>query len=181
MGKVVLVTGGVRSGKSAFAMEHLRQAHPAALIATGKATDPEMAARIEKHKQDRPAYIKTLELNTQIDAYVKNAPGGMVLLDCLGTWVTNRMWDLGLDFDAPDKNAKNVCGTIQKEAGAVFASAAESEAEVWFVTNEVGWGLLPDNPVGRLFTDTLGRINQMAAQAAQEVYLLCSSIPMRIK
>lgn len=182
MGKVVLITGGVRSGKSAFALKHLQEAWPATFIATAKATDPEMVSRIERHKAERPAHIHTLELNTQIDTHLGALSGGMALLECLGTWITNRMWDMGLDFDAPDpEKAGYVCQTIMREARDILDAAAESKAEVWFVTNEVGWGLMPESPIGRLFTDTLGRINQMAAQGADEVFLVCSSIPVRIK
>lgn len=182
MGKVVLVTGGVRSGKSAFALKHLQEASPATLIATAKAIDPEMIARIEKHKAERPAHIRTIETNTMIGTHLKALTGGMALIECMGTWVTNRMWDLGLDFDAPGQDQANeVYQTIMSEARDILDSAIASQAEVWIVSNEVGWGLMAQNPVGRLFTDTLGRINQMMAQGAGEVYLVCSSIPVRIK
>lgn len=182
MGKVVLVTGGIRSGKSAFALRQLLQSNPATLIATAKAVDEEMRARINKHKAERPAHIRTIEINTEIDAHLGALQGGMALMECLGTWVTNRMWDLGLDFDAPGaEQTEQVYQSIMREARDIRNAAASSQAEVWFVTNEVGWGLMPQNPVGRLFTDTLGRVNQMMAKAADEVYLVCSSIPVRIK
>ncbi|MFZ5974292.1 MAG: bifunctional adenosylcobinamide kinase/adenosylcobinamide-phosphate guanylyltransferase, partial [Bacillota bacterium] len=161
---------------------HLQEASPATLIATAKAIDPEMIARIERHKAERPAHIQTLETNTGIGPELRALSGGMALIECMGTWVTNRMWDLGLDFDDPGKEqADQVYQTILCEARDILDSASASEAEVWLVTNEVGWGLMPQNPIGRLFTDTLGRVNQMIAQAAGEVYLVCSSIPIRIK
>ena len=129
-----------------------------------------------------PERIQTLEINTEIDVHIRALQGGMALLECLGTWVTNRMWDLGLDFDDPGEEQKErVYQTILQEAQDIVDAAAETPAEVWFVTNEVGWGLMPQNPIGRLFTDTLGRINQMVAKAADEVYLVCSAIPVRIK
>jgi len=181
MGKVVLVTGGVRSGKSGFVQRRLAKVSPATLIATGRAVDEEMALRIKRHKQDRPDRVTTLEADAGIAESVRGLQG-IVAVDCLGTWVTNRMWDLGLDFDAPDaQQAARVAETIEAEAQGILDAAAASSAEVWLVTNEVGWGMIPANPVGRLFADTLGRVNQLMARGADEVFLVCCSIPVKIK
>lgn len=181
MGKIVLVTGGVRSGKSAFALRRLAEASPATLIATGRAVDEEMAMRIRRHKEERPAHIETLEPDAGIGELIGRLRG-VVAVECLGTWVTNRMWDLGLNFDAPDAaQAESIAETIVSEAQGILAASASSAAEVWIVTNEAGWGLVPGNAVGRLFADTLGRVNQLMARGADEVFLVCCSIPVQIK
>lgn len=181
MGKIVLVTGGVRSGKSAYVLRRLAKASPAALIATGRAIDEEMALRIRKHKEERPDHVKTFEAVDGIGDIIRGLQG-VAAVDCLGSWVTNRMWDLGFDFDAPDAGqAAIVAERIEAEAQDILDAASVSGADIWLVTNEVGWGLVPPSAVGRFFTETLGRVNQIMARGADEVYLVCCSIPVKIK
>jgi len=180
MGKVVLVTGGVRSGKSGFVQRRLAKVSPATLIATGRAVDEEMALRIKRHKQDRPDRVTTLEADAGIAESVRGLQG-IVAVDCLGTWVTNRMWDLGLDFDAPDaQQAASVAETIEAEAQGILDAAAASSAEVWLVTNEVGWGVVSEHRSARVFADQLGRTNQAVAEVCDQVVLMVAGRPLTI-
>lgn len=182
MGRIVLVTGGIRSGKSAFALARLEQADPATYIATAKDIDPEMHARIARHRAERAPHIQTVEESTDVAGALRALPGGLAVFECLGTWLNNRFWDLGIDYDNPDaEQSRTVARTVEAEAEGIAAAAKECKAEVWFVTNEVGWSLVPPTPIGRLYTDTLGRVNQTIAKSADEVYAVLSSIPMKIK
>jgi len=166
----ILVTGGVRSGKSTHA-EQLLAAHPeVTYVAPGQlpdpAVDPDWAARVAAHRARRPTGWRTLETADLAEALTQ-APGP-VLIDCLGTWLTARIDAAGL-WEAPvDEVHDQVLAAL---APAVDALRATREPVV-LVTNEVGLGVVPAHRSGRVFRDLLGTVNQRIAAACDEVHLV---------
>jgi adenosylcobinamide kinase / adenosylcobinamide-phosphate guanylyltransferase len=173
-----MITGGMRSGKSRFAETLLADQRRVTYIATGPltdaTTDPEWAARVEAHRQRRPAHWITVETSDPASALRTAEPP--VLIDCLGTWVTAQIdrldtWDQPLSEwqEAFDSRAQDLIEAWQACQGLAVA-----------VTNEVGWGLVPEYRSGRIFTDLLGRLNSAMAAASDEVYLLVAGRALRI-
>lgn len=173
-----LITGGSGSGKSRYAESLLAGDSPVTYVAPGlppdPVADPEWAARVAAHRLRRPAHWMTIE-TVDIAAALRDAPGP-VLVDCLGTWLARFVdelgtWDVPLgqwraDFDA-------------EVADLVRAWRGGSEPRV-AVTNEVGWGVVPEHHSGRLFTDLLGRVNLAMAEASDEVVLVVAGRPLRL-
>ncbi|HUB33172.1 MAG TPA: bifunctional adenosylcobinamide kinase/adenosylcobinamide-phosphate guanylyltransferase [Bryobacteraceae bacterium] len=172
---LTLVIGGARSGKSRFAQSFGANARRAAYIATARAVDAEMAERIARHRQSRPAEWITVEEPLEIACAVAANAGAcdFVLLDCLTVWLSNLCWEMR---DCPPSR-------IEAAAANELArlAAASVSSDVVLVSNEVGWGVVPDSPVGRLFRDLQGWVNQDAARAADRVYLMVAGIPVTIK
>lgn len=174
MPTLTLVTGGSRSGKSTHAIT-LATADPAAtrryFIATAEALDDEMRARIAHHRTTRPSEFTTIEepvdLEAAIAAIVRKAD--VAVLDCLTLWVSNLIGK-GLDD-----------GAILAEADTLAAALRRAPFPIIVVTDEVGWGIVPDNPVARRFRDLLGWTNQKVAQVADRVLLMAAGYPLRLK
>ncbi|SMB97306.1 adenosylcobinamide kinase /adenosylcobinamide-phosphate guanylyltransferase [Thermanaeromonas toyohensis ToBE] len=172
-GKLVLVTGGASSGKSRFAEElAARLAQEVVYIATARITDEEMARRVGKHKARRPASWRTVEEPWDLKRALQEwgQASRTILVDCLGTYVTNLLVDKGMEEE-------EVSLTLQDFARLAWASPAD----VIIVSNEVGWGVVPSYPLGRVFRDLLGAANQEIACLADEVYLVVSGLPLEIK
>lgn len=169
-GGLVLVTGGARSGKSAYAQSLLEEAPRAVYIATALPVDEEMMARIAEHRARRPASWETLEEGEDLAGALRSVPPGLpVLVDCLGFWVNNLL------------TAGRSEAEILKRTDDFLTVVGGRESITVVVTNEVGGGLVPPYPLGRLYRDLLGRVNQQVAQAAEAVYLLVCGIPLRLK
>jgi len=170
--KTCFITGGARSGKSAFA-ERLANniAGRRAYIATAQALDEEMAAKIEKHRKDRGIAWDTYEEPLAIAELLRKLSGRyeVVLLDCLTLWLSNIMAHA-------DGNT-----AISLRADELTTAVREFGGVCIIVSNEVGLGIVPDNPLARRFRDCAGMVNQGMAQAADEVYFTASGIPMKIK
>jgi adenosylcobinamide kinase / adenosylcobinamide-phosphate guanylyltransferase len=170
--KIYFVTGGARSGKSAHA-EHLAQdlAGRRAYIATAQALDAEMAARIEKHQQDRGHVWDTYEEPLAVAELLRKlaARYEVVLLDCLTLWLSNVMAHSGGD------------GAVLTRSDELVSAIRDFPGACIVVSNEVGLGIVPDNPLARKFRDFAGMLNQKVAQAADEVYFTAAGIPMKIK
>ncbi len=175
---LVLVTGGCRSGKSAFAQTYVedRVSGPKTYIATCPILDQEMDERIARHRQEREGRNwTTLEEETALANVVTSAPSGPLLIDCLTLWICNCQYHAergGTQLHEDD--------ATQLACEAAAACRARDGLSV-VVTNEVGLGIVPDNAEARLFRDLAGRVNQAFASAADEVYLLVSGLPVRIK
>ena len=185
MGRIILVTGGARSGKSSYAEQLAANlGENIAYIATAKALDAEMEDRIAQHRRQRPAAWCTFEAPVSPSAIIA-IEGGQVeglLLDCLTVMITNRMLAHSLDWEKPTiAQLHAVEADVMDEIEAIIAAAAESGATLVAVTNEVGYGIVPMAPLARFFRDCAGRVNQRMAAAASEVFLVVSGIPMRIK
>lgn len=182
MGQLTLILGGARSGKSTFA-EALaaKQSQQVVYVATAEAKDDEMAARIAAHQQKRPSSWQTLEIPHNVGAVIQAQPplGNVVLLDCLTLLVANVLLSVNPDLDAMDEAASHTA--VEREI-AVLITAVQTGAANWIVvSNEVGLGLVPPYPLGRVYRDALGRANQQLAQVAQTVYFMIAGIPMRLQ
>ncbi len=171
----VLVTGGVRSGKSRHAESLLSAEDAVTYVAAGpRYDDADWAARVAAHRARRPATWRTEE--TQDVARVLRDASGPVLVDCLGTWLTAVVDAAGL-WEAP---VGEVEAHVLAAADAIGAELAEASVPVVLVTNEVGLGVVPVERSGRLFRDLLGTVNQRVAEACDEVHLVVAGRVLRL-
>jgi adenosylcobinamide kinase/adenosylcobinamide-phosphate guanylyltransferase len=179
MGQLILVLGGARSGKSAYAQRLARQLGGDAVlfVATAEAGDDEMAQRIVQHQQSRPARWRTLEyprhIGTALGAELRGE--AVVLIDCLTLLLSNVI--LALD----DVSTAAAAAAMQEEIETLLQVCRTSSATFIVVSNEVGLGLVPDTPLGRLYRDLLGQANQTLAAAAQTVYLMVAGLAVDVK
>ena len=165
----ILVLGGARSGKSRFA-EGLAGdcAADRHYVATGRAFDDEMRDRIARHRADRGDGWTTHEEPVDLVDQLRriDAPSRVVLVDCLTLWVTNLM------LENQDVAARS---------GELAALLPQLKARVILVSNEVGLGIVPENRMAREFRDHAGRIHQLVAQVATEVYFVAAGLPLKMK
>lgn len=174
----ILVTGGVRSGKSAHA-ESLMAGRPVTYIAPGPTVDDDdWAARVLAHQARRPASWTTLETGDLVAALDVDGP---VLIDCLGTWLT-RLIDVNQAWDLPsliDVNQPSAEALVSSELDRICTALATRD-DVVVVTNEVGLGVVPEHRSGRLFRDLLGLANQRVAAVCDEVHLVVAGRVLRL-
>ena len=159
---LVLLTGGVRSGKSRLAVELARRHRgPVAFVATAEARDEEMAARIARHRAERPGGWRTVEEPLDVERALGSlGPDEAAVVDCLTLWVSNLI-ERELGGDAIAALARSTAEVANQHPAPVVA-----------VTNEVGWGIVPASPLGRRFSDVLGAVNATWAAAAERAYLV---------
>ncbi len=182
MGRLVFVTGGARSGKSTFA-ELLAQQHGGRVcyIATAAITDDEMARRIAQHRQRRPAAWSTLEAEESLAVALRLAARehDLNLVDCLTVYLARLLpADLPEDRAVSGSQVDALYAATDAEVEAIIAAVRESSADTIVVSNEVGSGLVPPYPSGRLFRDIVGRANQAIARAADRAYVVVAGIPL---
>jgi adenosylcobinamide kinase/adenosylcobinamide-phosphate guanylyltransferase len=166
----VLVTGGVRSGKSTHA-ERLLAGEPMVTYVASAPTveedlDPDWAARLATHRARRPESWTTEETRDLSGAVA--AAEGAVLIDCLGTWLTGVLDEAG----AWEQASGDLHALVQEQLTGLVAALVASSATVVLVTNEVGLGVVPEHRSGRLFRDLLGIVNQAVAAVCDEVHLV---------
>lgn len=171
--RLALVLGGARSGKSSYALR-LAESFPLPrlFVATCEPRDEEMRARIDKHQQERGPDWETQEVCLDLPDFLGKPPKeyGVILVDCLTMWLSNLMLK---------ENAK---GTgIQAECGRLAAALAGVRTPTILVSNEVGLGIVPDNPLAREFRDQAGWLHQKVAQIADLVVLVTAGLPLMIK
>lgn len=180
MSNISLFLGGARSGKSSYAVDLARNNHKYVVyLATGIACDAEMTERIKRHKNDRPETWKTIEEPLYLENVLKNLEESteFVLLDCLGFWVSNLIFHYQNAGNSDTQVEDAVLGHIKE-----FLSIAEKiKSKIVIVSNEVGMGVVPESPLGRLFRDILGRANQTVASCAEEVLLFVAGLHIKIK
>jgi adenosylcobinamide kinase/adenosylcobinamide-phosphate guanylyltransferase len=168
---ITLVLGGARSGKSRYAESLIAALPPPwqppwSYLATAEAGDTEMAARIATHRARRGPQWQTLEAPRDLVAALKSRETMPVLVDCLTLWLSNLML-ADADIDA--------------EIARLEAALADTGAPVVLVANEVGSGIVPDNPLGRRFRDLQGVLNQRMAARADRVVFVVAGLPLAIK
>ena len=180
-GKCILILGGVRSGKSQFAQEMAsRMGEGVLFVATGEPLDEEMRQRIEEHRRMRPSNWRTVEAPLHVGRRISEEIGSaeVVILDCLTLLVSNVIGQCG---DPEQVDAGLVSAKLAVEIEELAACIEKVEASFILVSNEVGMGLVPDNRLGRLYRDCLGKANRELAQRAGSVYLMVAGIPMVVK
>lgn len=180
---LTLVTGGARSGKSRHAESLVRDAKSVLYIATSQIFDDEMAARVQHHRDDRPAHWRTEERWQQLGDIItaQNDRDEAVLLECITTLVTNLLFASGAGEDPDNWDYAALEAQVQQEIDVLIAACAACPSPVVLVTNEVGMGIVPENRLARHFRDIAGRVNQQLAQAADAVWLVVSGIGVKIK
>ncbi|MEE8359393.1 MAG: bifunctional adenosylcobinamide kinase/adenosylcobinamide-phosphate guanylyltransferase [Candidatus Omnitrophota bacterium] len=171
MNKLILVTGGARSGKSTYAVKLAKNFKKVAFIATCASPDREMRIRIKAHRLSRPKDWKVYEEEVSLAALIKKIGSkyDVILVDCLGLWVSNL-----LSVNTSDRR-------IKAEVLKMAESAFKAKAVTVIVSNEVGQGIVPDNPLARKFRDVLGAANQLLAHRADKVVSMHVGIPVTIK
>lgn len=181
MAKLTLILGGARSGKSSYAEERaLLHGGSVLYLATAEALDPEMAQRIRKHRADRPKEWQTREIPLALAKALADEEinADVVLLDCLTLLVNNIASRYTEDLDDPPE--KILTDKANEEIDGLLVMIKESTAEWLVVSNEVGMGLVPPYPLGRIYRDILGMVNKKVALAADEVILMVAGIPMKL-
>lgn len=169
MARIILITGGQRSGKSTYAEQlALRLSPHPVYLATAHIWDDEFRERIRIHQERRGPEWTNVEEERLLSRY--ELPGRVVLIDCVTLWATNFFFDYQSDV-------KNSLDALKNE----FDHFTAQEAIFIFVTNEIGSGGTSENAIQRKFTDLLGWINQYIASKADEVYWMVSGIPVKIK
>lgn len=169
MKKIILITGGQRSGKSSYAEKTaLALSTRPVYMATSRVWDEEHRLRIERHKAGRSKAWENIEEEKELSKHDLN--GKTVLVDCVTLWATNFFFDLNSDVEM-----------ALEELKAEFTKLTRQDATFIFVTNEIGMGEMSQNVTQRKFSDLQGWFNQFIAQKSDEVYLMVAGIPLTIK
>jgi adenosylcobinamide kinase/adenosylcobinamide-phosphate guanylyltransferase len=170
MGKIILVTGGARSGKSAYCVRRAAKYRRVVFIATAQPHDAEMRARIARHKRQRHRRWKTIEEPVALGRALRSAAAyECALIDCLTLWTSNLLCG-GLARESIEKRARAVVRLLRK-----------SRVDAFLVTNEVGMGIVPEQTLAREFRDVAGSVNQIIARSADEVVCMVCGLPVRVK
>jgi|SRR5918992_812788 adenosylcobinamide kinase/adenosylcobinamide-phosphate guanylyltransferase len=169
--QIILITGGARSGKSKYAEQRAGEMGDRRLyVATAEAKDEEMSQRIAEHQKRRGNQWRTIEEPVELAEalQVQRGKTDSALVDCLTLWISNLL--TGRDEKYVEEKVEQLVETLP-----------QLDFHVVLVTNEVGWGIVPDNPLARQFRDLAGWTNQRIAQAAGEVVLMVAGVPMIVK
>lgn len=183
MGKIILVTGGQRSGKSTYAEKmalDLSGDNKCVYMATAKVWDDEFAKRVALHKQRRGEQWVNIEEEKFLSKH--NVAGKVVLVDCVTLWSTNFFFEISTSQENESSSEKG--NVVKRSLEAVkdeFDKFTRQDATFVFVTNEIGLSGVSENKIQRQFTDLLGWLNQYIASKADDVYFMVSGIPIKIK
>ena len=186
MAKIILITGGARSGKSTFAEKLAKETNEKVLyVATSIPFDEEMKERVKKHKERRPNNWDTFEGYKDLKSIFVNPSLDfeIVLLDCVTIMVTNLLFDkTGEDIESfSEEELNHIEAEILKEIADFLDAADKTTKTIILVTNEVGFGIVPEYKLARVFRDIAGRVNQYIANRAKEVSLVVCGIQMKVK
>lgn len=179
MGRIVLVTGGARSGKSSFAEAYAKTMNEdVAYIATAQVLDEEMRRRVERHKNRRIGLQwQTIEAPYEAEKAMATCTAPIIIFDCLTLYLSNLL--------SQEKIHQLTGDALEKKVLEAFSylndAAAARTGETIFVTNEVGAGIVPENALARQYRDLAGLVNQQMAVAAHAVYLVAAGIPLQLK
>ncbi len=172
MSRTIFITGGARSGKSRLAEELAgRLGAPLGYIATGEPGDAEMRSRIERHRQRRGPQWQTIEESVSLQKALSENDGrfNAMLIDCVTLWLANLLGKYGDPRGVLD------------DVSSLIALFPSLQTPLFIVSNEVGMGIVPDNALARAFRDLAGEANELLAKAADEVYVMFSGLPMKLK
>ncbi len=179
MGKLTLILGGARSGKSSYAQSLAEESDKSiTFLATAQALDEEMSARIQKHRLERPAGWETLEIPVGVARYVPQIKSEVVILDCITLLVNNLMMQFVKD-DLVDE--RPFMDAVKKDIDELIGNIRAQKQNWMIISNEVGLGLVPPYQMGRVYRDGLGWANQRLAREADKVILMVAGIPTIIK
>ena len=182
MGRIVLITGGTRSGKSTFGEGLVINEKDVLYIATSKITDKEMEERVKRHRERRPSEWDTYEGYRNLSEVIEESDKRFIFFECVGTMVTNILFDQERDFDTIDKKVlEDIERDIKSELKKLVDCCKSLDKTLIIITNEVGMGLVSEYPLGRIFTDILGRVNQELGALCSEAYFVACGIPVRLK
>lgn len=187
MGRIVMITGGARGGKSDFALSLARKAGENVLfVATAHISDEEMRRRVGKHKERRPRSWTTEESTKHVGKLIASKGGtyDAIIIDCLSNLVSNIVLanlDIHGSEIASEEEERAVEDGVKEEVEMLIHGARKVKGLVIVVTNEVGMGVVPMTKAGRIFRDALGMANKILASYADDVYLMVSGIPIPIK
>ena len=169
MKRIILITGGQRSGKSSFAENKAHELTTSPVyLATARIWDEEFRKRVERHQKNRGPEWTNIEEEKELSRH--QVKDNVVLIDCVTLWCTNFFFDLDADVEA-------ALQAVKQE----FDNFIRQDATFIFVTNEIGSGAVSENAIQRRFTDLQGWMNQYIASKADQVYLMVSGIPVPIK
>ena len=169
--RLTLILGGARSGKSTHALWLAAHADDVLFLATAEPRDGEMAAKIERHRAERPAHWRTLEApRDPAAALAATAPAAVIVLDCVTLWVSNMLLAEGATWPA-----------ASAELDALLGWHHAGQSHLIVVSNEVGLGLVPADAVSREYREWLGWFNQRLAAEADQVYLMVAGLAIDVK
>lgn len=178
-GTVTFITGGARSGKSRYALDLAASRYSRrAFVATAEPIDDEMRKRIRQHREERGEHYTNLEEPIELAAALRRLPSDteVAVVDCLTIWLNNLIYRQGAGSISGDLDLSELA-----EVGALLGTLDSPPCELVLVSNEIGLGVIPANPLARSFVDLLGRLNQEVAARADHVVLLVSGIPLAVK
>ena len=171
-GSVTLVLGGARTGKSRYAQQLAEQSRHVVFVATAKASDAEMRAKIERHREDRPQEWLTIEEPLDLPKVLAEheLKCEVIVVDCLTIFAATLLEVEGEDSDAMERRVEALCEALRR-----------AQCSVVVVSNEVGSGVVPEYAVGCRYRDLLGEINQKIARIADDVVLMVAGLPLALK
>lgn len=175
---VELVLGGARSGKSRYALDQAQLLAPQEVVcwlATAQAFDAEMSQRIDRHKNERPVHWHTLETPFDLATALQQSTAPVLVVDCLTLWLSNWLCLNPQGFNAEAWHVQRD-GFFNQ-----LSPLTTSDRCLLLVSNEVGFGIVPDNALARQFRDEAGRLHQQIAAMAQRVTLVVAGLPLAIK
>jgi len=178
-----LIIGGARSGKSALAQQRARQSGlEVVYLATARAEDTEMERRVAHHRQHRPAHWTSVEEPLRLASMLRHhsGEGSCILVDCLTLWLSN-LFFAGRAAAQAEAGEPIDCPLLAGETAALLESLPGLPGRLILVSNEVGWGIVPINPVARAFADEQGRLNQKVAAACDRVTMTVAGLPLELK
>jgi adenosylcobinamide kinase / adenosylcobinamide-phosphate guanylyltransferase len=173
LARPTFITGPSRSGKTRLALKlAMGYPEPRGYLATAQALDEEMALRIRRHQEEREGNFVTIEEPLQLTRALSSLdrPFSIVIIDCLTLWLSNLMAKWGEDEDS-----------LRLEASQTVEFFKTFSVPTVIISNEVGWGIVPDNPLARNFRDLSGNLNQALAEVADRVILSVAGIPLVLK
>lgn len=184
MSKVIMVTGGSRSGKSVLAEKKAREYGKRSVlyIATAIPVDEDMKERIRLHQERRDPEWGTYEGYRDLGEVVSSTEKDTILLDCVTVLITNILMEDEKDFDKLTvRETEDLEAQVIMELSNIIKGARDGNKTLILVTNEVGMSVVPSYRLGRIFSDITGKANQMIASLSDEVYVSISGIPLRLK